>query len=67
MIRLYQRCRRWRVLPKPGGLMEQDEAMMELMDVIQECAEQARIDAANEERMKAAHDENLRRLGVKRA
>lgn len=67
VLRLYQRCKRWNVLPHPGGLMDQDEGLMQLMDVIEQRAEAARVEAATDARMKAAHDENLRKLGVRNA
>lgn len=34
VIALYNRCRAWQVLPRPGGMMEQSEVTMRQFDVI---------------------------------
>jgi hypothetical protein len=66
IMRVYQRCRQWKCLPSQGGLMDQDERMMEMLDVIDVEVEKWKAKRNEERQGDMMKDQMLNTMGGKR-
>lgn len=62
-ISLYRQCKSWRLLPRSGGLFDQDLRVMEMLNLIDVEVDRWRMKKYEDDKSEAQKGEMLRGLG----